>query len=79
MVQKVIQIGTSAGVTIPKKSLAGLGIKIGDPIDVVVNQKTRTVTIAPFETVTADQKRTAKLTLNFVNRYRTALENLAKK
>jgi len=35
MVQKVIRIGTSTGVTIPKKELQRLGIGVGDEIDIV--------------------------------------------
>lgn len=33
MTQKVIKIGSSAGVTIPKKQLEELGLKIGDQVD----------------------------------------------
>ena len=38
MVQKVIKIGSSAGVTIPKKQLDELGIHIGDQIEVIVGK-----------------------------------------
>jgi len=34
MTQKIIQIGTSAGVTIPKKQLEELGLKVGDEINI---------------------------------------------
>lgn len=36
MVQKVIKIGTSAGVTIPKKQLAELGLSVGDNVKVTI-------------------------------------------
>lgn len=36
MVQKVIKIGSSAGVTIPKKQLSELGIRIGDEVDIEI-------------------------------------------
>lgn len=36
MVQKVIKIGSSAGVTIPKKQLKELGIAIGDNIEMSI-------------------------------------------
>ena len=39
MVQKVIKIGSSAGVTIPKKQLDELGIHIGDQVDIVIKPK----------------------------------------
>ena len=36
MVQKVIKIGSSAGVTIPKKQLKELGIVIGDDVKISI-------------------------------------------
>lgn len=36
MTQKVIKIGTSAGVTIPKRQLEDLGISIGDKINIAI-------------------------------------------
>lgn len=33
MVQKIIKIGSSAGVTIPKKQLQELGLRVGDEVD----------------------------------------------
>lgn len=36
MTQKIIRIGSSAGVTIPKKQLDELGITIGDEVRVTV-------------------------------------------
>ena len=40
MVQKVIKIGTSAGVTIPKKQLEELNIGVGDEIEFTITKKT---------------------------------------
>lgn len=39
MVQKVIKIGTSAGVTIPKKQLQELNIAIGDEVEFTIAKK----------------------------------------
>ena len=36
MVQKVIKIGSSAGVTIPKKQLKELGISVGDEVNITL-------------------------------------------
>lgn len=36
MVQKIIQIGSSAGVTIPKKQLQEMGLRIGDEVTFTV-------------------------------------------
>lgn len=38
MVQKVIKIGSSAGVTIPKKQLDELGIRIGDDVNIAIKR-----------------------------------------
>ena len=37
MVQKVIKIGSSAGVTIPAKQLKELGIGVGDDVEISVS------------------------------------------
>ena len=34
MIQKIIQIGSSAGVTIPKKQLEELGLNVGDEVNI---------------------------------------------
>jgi antitoxin component of MazEF toxin-antitoxin module len=39
MTQKIIKIGSSAGVTIPKKQLQELGLAIGDEIDIAIKPK----------------------------------------
>lgn len=46
MTQKVIKIGSSAGVTIPKKQLKELGISIGDEVD--INIKPKSVKLQDF-------------------------------
>ncbi len=40
MTQKVIKIGSSVGITIPKKQLKELGINIGDEIEIEIKPKT---------------------------------------
>lgn len=67
MVQKVIKIGSSLGVTIPKKQLDELGIAVGD--EVKIN----------LESVSKD-KRQEKLMQEyqkFVEQYGQTLKNLA--
>ena len=41
MIQKVIKIGSSAGITIPKKQLKELGISIGQEVEVQIRPKAR--------------------------------------
>lgn len=76
MTQKVLKVGSSAAVTIPKKSLEELGIKIGDEVMVDVNPKTKKVVIEP---IAKSNKEIIEWTNKFIDRYRDALEALAKK
>lgn len=78
MIQKVLRVGTSAAVTIPKKTLEQLGLAIGDQVNVEVNQRERMFMVRPEKTLRNSQTKIAKLTLDFVNRYRKDLETLAK-
>ncbi len=77
MTQKVLRVGSSAAVTIPKKSLAELGLKVGDLVAVEVDKKNRTVLIEPVKGNV--DKELLKWTDKFIERYRPALEALAKK
>lgn len=76
MIQKVLKVGTSAAVTIPKRSLKELGLKIGDSVTVAVNTTTRRMYIEPTAKV---DKETIVWAREFVEKYRPALKALAKK
>lgn len=83
MLQKVLKVGSSAAITIPKKSLEGLGMAIGENVHVVVNEQEGMVTIRPQRSLDVPNakkrhEQIAKLTLNFIDRYRKDLEALAK-
>ena len=77
MTQKVLKVGTSAAVTIPKKSLAELGLKIGDHVTVVADIERQTVFVRPLKSEPKRMTKITKLTLDFVNRYREDMEALA--
>lgn len=79
MTQKVLKFGASAAVTIPKKSLDELGLKLGDSVTVKINKRTKSVIIQPQNRIINDDAKIAQLTLNFINRYRKDLESLAHK
>lgn len=79
MTQKVLKVGSSAAVTIPKKSLDELGLKIGDEVSIDIDRARKTVSIQPVEKLSREDIKIAKLTLNFINRYRIDLERLAQK
>ena len=76
MSQKILKVGTSAAVTIPKEALETLGLKIGDRIKLEINKRTRGISIEPV--VKADAE-FFNWTKKFIERYRPALEALAKK
>ena len=76
MIQKIIKVGSSAAVTIPKKSLEELSLRIGDSIAVVTNREEKRVTIEPVAKVDAKLIAWAD---KFIEAYRPALEALAKK
>ena len=76
MAQKVVKVGSSAGVIIPKRSLEELGLKPGDQVMVEIDKKRRAVIIEPL--VKVDHELLV-WTKKFIERYRPALEALAKK
>lgn len=78
MTQKLLKVGSSAAVTIPKKSLKELGLKIGDEVRVAVDAKGKKVIVEPVRQLSGVDKKIAKLTLDFINRYRKDLEALAR-
>lgn len=76
MTQKIVKVGSSAAVIIPKKSLETLGVKVGDPVSVEVNRIRRAVAVKPAVRV---DRELIEWTEKFISRYRKALEALAKK
>lgn len=79
MTQKVLKVGSSAAVTIPKKSLEELGLKIGDKVSLTIDKNKKIVSIMPAQGISKADAKIAQLTLNFINRYRKDLEALARK
>ncbi len=67
MTQKVIKIGSSAGITIPKKQLEELGISIGDEIIVDIKPTKKSL-----------QKIATELD-SFMDEYADDLKNLARR
>ena len=76
MTQKLFKVGSSAAVTIPKKSLKELGFKIGDEMRVTVNVNEKRVIIEPSSKANSE---VLEWTDRFIKRYRSALLALAKK
>ena len=78
MVNKVLKVGDSAAVTIPRRVLKEMGIGVGDKVTVTFHPKKNELVIQPLPAagqVVSD--RVARLTAQFMDRYRKALEQLA--
>lgn len=78
MTQKVLQIGSSAGVTIPKDFLKELGLKIGDRVTVKSDLKQGRLVILPVRKGKVDFE-LLDWTDRFIDQYRPALKALSQK
>jgi len=70
MVQKVIKIGSSLGVTIPKKEVSELNIVAGDEVEISIRKKSSR--FAKHEQLLKDLE-------DFMSTYNQDLKNLAKR
>ncbi|MEK7094443.1 MAG: AbrB/MazE/SpoVT family DNA-binding domain-containing protein [Patescibacteria group bacterium] len=77
MTQKVLKVGSSAAVTIPKESLKKLRLKIGDQLDVETRQDM--MIVRPAKKGSVRDEEVIAWTKKFIEEYRPALEVLAKK
>ncbi len=78
MTQKVLKVGSSAAVTIPKEALKSLGVRVGDSVLASMDEERKVFSISPTKKSTSRQdERIAKLTLKFIDRYRSDLVALA--
>lgn len=66
MTQKIIRIGSSAGITIPKKELTSLGLSVGDEVS---------YTLKPVTKPKHDEL--MKEYESFISQYGETLKNLA--
>lgn len=78
MTQKVLQIGSSAGITLSKDALKALGLRIGDQVKVELNQKKNGLVILPLRPG-KDEAEFNAWTEKFLKQYGPALKALAKK
>lgn len=84
MLQKVLQVGNSAAVTIPVPILNDLGLMIGDQVEVKTSGKTIKIEVMPAKKI--NLKKSSGITPEFVasvdefiKEYKGVLEELAKK
>lgn len=77
MVQKILRVGTSAAVTISKKALKDIGLRIGQKVDVNYDPLARRILIEPVKKSLEVDPEIARLAVAFMRRYRVALQKLA--
>ncbi|MBI1961203.1 MAG: AbrB/MazE/SpoVT family DNA-binding domain-containing protein [Parcubacteria group bacterium] len=77
MVQKVIKVGSSAAITISKQAIKDLGVSVGDSVRTTIDSKRRRLYMEPASAAISEE--TLDWTKRFIDRYRPALEALAKK
>lgn len=79
MVNKVLRVGDSAAVTLPKQTLKEMGLAIGDKVVITYLPEQQEIVIRPLQVQTAQvSDRVARLTTSFIDQYRDALKQLAK-
>lgn len=82
MSQKIIKIGSSLGVTIPKSIAQKLKLQAGDRIDLKVDAENRVIMYEPIKEDGDDKEereKVSKLTQSFIKRYKKDLDALAQK
>ena len=78
MTNKVLKVGDSAAVTIPKHVLKEMGIQIGDKVTVTFHPESNEVVLKPVKVshpLVSD--RVARLTTRFMDHYRETLRRLS--
>jgi len=76
MSNKIIKVGSSAAVTIPKKVLKNLAIDIGDKVFVNVDGKNRRVIIEPLINFKLEEEMADRIE-GFISKYKKDLEKLS--
>ena len=79
MIQKVLKVGTSAAVTIPKEALQALKIHTGDTVTTAISEKLGIMVIKSAKNKTSIDLDIIAWTKTFVENYGDALRRLAKK
>jgi antitoxin component of MazEF toxin-antitoxin module len=79
MVNKILRVGDSAAITIPRSVLKEMGLSIGDKMVVTYLPNENEIVVKPLSTgATLVSDRVARLTAHFIDRYRGALKRLAR-
>lgn len=76
MSNKIIKVGSSAAVTIPKKVLKSMSIDIGDNVFVSVDAKNRRFIIEPVVNFKLEEEKGKRID-EFIRRYKKDLEKVS--
>ncbi len=76
MTRKILQIGSSVGITIPKSALKELNMSVGDEVVFTVDSARKR---ASFELPTKVDGELVSWTRDFIEKYRPALDSLKDK
>ena len=77
MTRKILQIGSSVGVTIPKSILDKLGLEVGEEVE--IREENGKVSLEKASGENMVDPELAEWTDEFIDTYRPALEELADK
>jgi putative addiction module antidote len=79
MERKIFKTGNSLVISLPRESLLNLGLQEGSEVQVTVDEESGRIIIEPLRHTLADIDPTfARQLDDFIDRYRPALEALAK-
>lgn len=76
MIQKLLSVGSSKAVTVPKNALKELGLEGAESVSVTIDAKNRQLIVEPVQEVNGEL---VSWTRGFIDKYRPALEALSKK
>ena len=78
MARKIFRAGNSAVVSISRDALEAVGLDLGDEVTVVADAEERRIVIAPARELPGVRGDFLERVDRFIERYRPALEQLAK-
>jgi antitoxin component of MazEF toxin-antitoxin module len=79
MSQKVITIGNSLAVTIPKASAKKFGFRGGSRVNMHIDERREIISFRRADILSPADQKLAKLTADFMRRYDADLRELARK
>ena len=80
MTQKIIKVGTSAGVVLPKDYLEKAGLKVGTKVELdFLGKKNKIIITYQKSEISQRDEEVGKIALGIINRYREDFNALSQK